>query len=217
MTCDNASNNDVMIDELQELIPEFAGSVSHTRCFLHIVNLIAKLLIRQFDAKKAGAKGDHKMAELQRELEEEEAFQNGDIEIDDKDKDDDNDDELAEKKKVDNDEGWVDEAEEMTEKEKDELEKSIQPVKLALVKVRLSSDCDLPLILILLRSAPQGCLQNCPLDDKGPPSLERDLVGSSLHDQFDAQRCCNPLEFNFRPVGVCLEASQGGRITHTAA
>ncbi|KIM51313.1 hypothetical protein SCLCIDRAFT_74858, partial [Scleroderma citrinum Foug A] len=37
--------------------------------------------------------------------------------------------------KVDNDEGWVDEAEEMTEKEKDELEKSIQPVKLALVKL----------------------------------------------------------------------------------
>ena len=135
MTCDNASNNDVMIDELQELIPEFAGSASHTRCFLHIVNLIAKLLICQFDAKKAGTKGDHEMAELQRELEEEEAFQNGDIEIDDKDKDDDDDDELAEKKKVDNDEGWVDEAEEMTEKEKDKLEKSIQPVKLALVKV----------------------------------------------------------------------------------
>ena len=143
-----------MIDELQELIPEFSGSASHTRCFLHIVNLIAKLLIRQFDAKKAGAKGDHEMAELQRELEEEEAFQGGDIEIDDEDEDDDeDDDELAEKKKVDNDEGWVDEAEEMTEKEKDELEKSIQPVKLALVKVRLSSDCDLPLILILLRSA----------------------------------------------------------------
>ena len=143
-----------MIDELQELIPEFSGSASHTRCFLHIMNLSAKSLICQFDAKKAGAKGDHEMAELQRELEEEEAFQGGDIEIDDEDKDDDDDDdELAEKKKVNNDEGWVDEAEDMTEKEKDELEKSIQPVKLALVKVRLSSDCDLPLILILLHSA----------------------------------------------------------------
>ena len=74
------------------------------------------------------------MAELQRELEEEEAFQGGDIEIDDED-DDEDDNELAEKKKVNNNEGWVDEAEEMTEKEKDELEKSIQPVKLALVKV----------------------------------------------------------------------------------
>ena len=136
MTCDNASNNDVMIDKLQESIPEFSGSASHTCCFLHIVNLIAKLLIRQFDAKKAGAEGDHEMAELQREFEEEEAFQGRDIEIDDEDEDDDEDDnKLAEEKKVDNDEGWVDEAEEMTEKEKDELEKSIQPVKLALVKV----------------------------------------------------------------------------------
>ena len=64
MTCDNASNNDVMIEELQECIPEFAGSASHTHCFLHIVNLIAKSLLRQFDAQKMTVEGDHELAEL---------------------------------------------------------------------------------------------------------------------------------------------------------
>ena len=64
MTCDNATNNDVMIEELQECIPEFAGSESHTRCFLHIVNLIAKLLLCQFDAQKMTVEGDHELAEL---------------------------------------------------------------------------------------------------------------------------------------------------------
>jgi hypothetical protein len=47
--CDNASNNDVMIRELARLVPRFEGEVSHTRCFLHVINLIAKSLIHQFD------------------------------------------------------------------------------------------------------------------------------------------------------------------------
>ena len=58
MTCDNASNNDAMIQELEILTPEFAGFASHTQCFLHIVNLVAKSLLRQFDAKKATVKRD---------------------------------------------------------------------------------------------------------------------------------------------------------------
>jgi hypothetical protein len=46
--CDNMSNNNVMIRELAELVPRFEGEVSHTCCFLHVINLIAKSLI-QFD------------------------------------------------------------------------------------------------------------------------------------------------------------------------
>ncbi|KAG1782402.1 hypothetical protein EV702DRAFT_925011, partial [Suillus placidus] len=49
VTCDNTSNNNVMVDKLAMLVPEFAGEVSHTRCFLHTVNLVAKSLIREFD------------------------------------------------------------------------------------------------------------------------------------------------------------------------
>ena len=38
---------------------------------------------------------------------------------------------------VDNDDGWVDEMDDLTDKEKEDLERSIRPVKLALAKVRL--------------------------------------------------------------------------------
>lgn len=138
VTCDNASNNDAMIEELQELIPEFAGSASHTRCFLHIVNLVAKSLIRQLDAKKTVV-GDHELAELQKELDEEELIRQSetvDANDDEMPEEDENDDEMLEKKD-DNDEGWVDETEDMSNEEKNELEKSIRPVKLALVKVSM--------------------------------------------------------------------------------
>ncbi|KAG2756745.1 hypothetical protein P692DRAFT_20714526, partial [Suillus brevipes Sb2] len=45
VTCDNASNNTVMIEELHETLPDFGGTASHTRCFLHTVNLVAKSLL----------------------------------------------------------------------------------------------------------------------------------------------------------------------------
>ncbi|KAG1791479.1 hypothetical protein EV424DRAFT_1273999, partial [Suillus variegatus] len=49
VTCDNASNNDAMIRELSGKVLEFSGPTTHTRCFLHTVNLVAKLLIREFN------------------------------------------------------------------------------------------------------------------------------------------------------------------------
>ena len=41
-----------MIEELEDRIEEFAGSINHTRCFLHILNLVVKSVIRQFDLPK---------------------------------------------------------------------------------------------------------------------------------------------------------------------
>ncbi|KAF8546220.1 hypothetical protein OG21DRAFT_1380027, partial [Imleria badia] len=49
VTCDSAANNDIMIRELAVLADGFAGPASHTRCFLHVVNLIAKSILCQFD------------------------------------------------------------------------------------------------------------------------------------------------------------------------
>ncbi|KAG1812699.1 hypothetical protein EV424DRAFT_1277463, partial [Suillus variegatus] len=49
VTCDNASNNNVMVENLAAEVPAFGGAASHTRCFLHTVNLVAKSLIREFD------------------------------------------------------------------------------------------------------------------------------------------------------------------------
>ncbi|KAG1760280.1 hypothetical protein EDD22DRAFT_757666, partial [Suillus occidentalis] len=53
--CDNASNNDTMVNELSDLLEDFPGETNRTRCFLHIINLVAKTLIRQFDVPKAKA------------------------------------------------------------------------------------------------------------------------------------------------------------------
>ena len=39
-----------MIDEL-ELIPEFS-KVNHTCCFLHVINLVGRTLVKQFDVHK---------------------------------------------------------------------------------------------------------------------------------------------------------------------
>ncbi|KAF8546743.1 hypothetical protein OG21DRAFT_1375889, partial [Imleria badia] len=47
--CDNASNNDAMVQEMMSLVDGFAGPSAHTRCFLHIINLVTKTLLCQFD------------------------------------------------------------------------------------------------------------------------------------------------------------------------
>lgn len=44
-----------MIRELSGKVLEFGGPTTHTRCFLHTVNLVAKSLIREFDVKKQEA------------------------------------------------------------------------------------------------------------------------------------------------------------------
>ncbi|KAG1843643.1 hypothetical protein C8R48DRAFT_556094, partial [Suillus tomentosus] len=49
ITCDNAANNTVMVDNLADILPSFPGTVNHTRCFLHMINLVAKSLIKEFD------------------------------------------------------------------------------------------------------------------------------------------------------------------------
>jgi hypothetical protein len=53
ITADNASNNNKMINELQLLLNNFPGLANQTRCFLHILSITAKLIIKQFDIPKA--------------------------------------------------------------------------------------------------------------------------------------------------------------------
>ena len=63
VTCDNASNNTVIINKLSILVDTFAGTANHTHCFLHVVNLVAKSLIQQFEVKKEVAQ-DNELKEL---------------------------------------------------------------------------------------------------------------------------------------------------------
>ncbi|TFK81275.1 hypothetical protein K466DRAFT_448761, partial [Polyporus arcularius HHB13444] len=49
VTCDNASNNDTMIDNMEFDLTDFEGMSYRLRCFDHVVNLVAKTFTRLFD------------------------------------------------------------------------------------------------------------------------------------------------------------------------
>ncbi|KAJ3753996.1 hypothetical protein F5878DRAFT_497517, partial [Lentinula raphanica] len=49
ITCDNASANTSLMDELEEILPGFPGRKAHVRCFTHTVNLMAKGVLRPFE------------------------------------------------------------------------------------------------------------------------------------------------------------------------
>ena len=133
ITCDNASNNDTMVSKLEKLLEVFPGESNRTRCFDHIVNLIAKSVIRQFDTPTV--KGNEAFDDVLREL----MVSAGDLERgelvmragescgSEVDSDDDDMDSL------------VDEQEDMSETERTELDDNIQPVRCVLVKVSIAS------------------------------------------------------------------------------
>jgi hypothetical protein len=117
-----------MIRHLEGLIDEFKGRKSQTRCFAHILNLIAKSIVRQFDVPRAQGNKvfDEATAALMElagniDIEEQEAAECGD------NRDDNEEDE--------NTEDWVDERDAMTVEQLTELTESVQPVRLMLVKV----------------------------------------------------------------------------------
>jgi len=125
-----------MIEELANLLDDFPGPANQTRCFLHILNLVVRSIIWQFDLPKSkktldGAdKGDPTLDAAMREL----LKLAGDIDLEEQitvSAGDDN------KVADDDEEGWVDEHEDMTEEDLKELAASVQPVRLLLTKVTL--------------------------------------------------------------------------------
>jgi hypothetical protein len=115
-----------MVEELANLLDDFPGPANQTWCFLHILNLVVKSIIQQFDLPKSKKTSDNKdednptldaaMAELLKLVR--------DIDLGEQITVSAGNDEMAD----DNDEGWVDEHEDMTEDELKELAASVQPV-----------------------------------------------------------------------------------------
>jgi len=64
--CDNVSNNDMMIEELANLLNDFPGPANQTQCFTHVLNLVVKSIIQQFDSPKS--KTDKNLNEATNEL-----------------------------------------------------------------------------------------------------------------------------------------------------
>jgi hypothetical protein len=132
ITCDNATSNDKMIDELARRLVEYPGAPNRARCFTHILNLVVKSMMHQFDVpkKRWDAKTDERTDEL--------LDLAGDIEAEELEtqrEQEDSQEGPEEGPSHDNDEGWVNEREDMTEEDKEELEDSVWPIRVLLTKV----------------------------------------------------------------------------------
>ena len=55
ITCNNASPNDTMIDALKHSLDDYPGDANHAHCFNHVIMLMAKQMMQQFDVAKGGA------------------------------------------------------------------------------------------------------------------------------------------------------------------
>ena len=119
-----------MIDELQQLLTSFS-KVNHTRCFLHVNNLVAQSIVHQFDVPTHSKMSivdptnpnnhlyisdiDHEEQEMHEAL-----LRNAGME---------------EVEEDDDTNGWVDEMATLTEAKRKVVEEGLQPIKLLLVKV----------------------------------------------------------------------------------
>lgn len=129
------SSNDTMVQELSEHIEGFESDQQRIRCFLHIINLVAKKLLRMLDVPKRAeedAKEDDLLQRLANGLDSEElqatveALRKAAV-SEDEDKDD-----LL----------WLDEfvddsLDMLTASERVNLEAQIRPLRMVLVKVRM--------------------------------------------------------------------------------
>ena len=120
VTADNASSNDTMTDELAGLIAHFGGDLTRTRCLLHVINLVAKTVMKEFDVQDDGEGADD-LTMLA------EGIDAGNLQA------------IGEWEgcgdEIDDVDGWVDEISLLTANERARLEGKIHLVKVALVKV----------------------------------------------------------------------------------
>lgn len=120
-----------MVEHLSTIVENFPGAPNRTRCFAHILNLVAKSILCQFEVRKMAGDAEpddddaiKALAALVQELE-----LNGDV--------DDLEEGLEEdyQEDDDDDDGLGDERDGMSEEEVAELEESLVPIRLMLTKV----------------------------------------------------------------------------------
>lgn len=113
-----------MIKELATHLDDFPGPANQTRCFLHILNLTAKSILKQFDEKNGpnDIAGDNVVAQaLDVEQEEYKKLELNDEDMDDRPLD-----------------LWVNFEDGWSEEDREEIRLSTQPVRLMLTKVRVT-------------------------------------------------------------------------------
>ena len=118
-----------MVEELKKLVEGFCGEAAQVRCFSHVINLVVKSIIKQFDIPKNGGKDvvDEALATLRGLV--------SDLEDNNPDDDDPS---AAEDNEAEGDvniEGWVDERDVMVRADIEKLDAEVQPMHLLLFKV----------------------------------------------------------------------------------
>ena len=112
-----------MTDELKEELIEFNGEASRARCFLHVINLVGKTMVKAFDIPKDAIEMDNDLRGIDAGGLDAENWQmiaeNGSDPLDN-----------------DNVDGWVDKITLLAHNERADLEDQVRPVQIALAKVR---------------------------------------------------------------------------------
>ena len=131
-----------MVEHLVELLPEFDSQRSRVRCFLHVLSLVVKALIREFDVRpnpEADEKDneERELLALANDLQVFEMEHQRKRDVRTWGKLQEEDDEDAEEDEAEADDGSddLDPLKDMTEAERKQFEKDVRPVKLAIMKV----------------------------------------------------------------------------------
>jgi hypothetical protein len=121
-----------MIDTLAAQLDEFPGPANRARCFTHILNLVVKSIMHQFDvsSERSGFVNEEsrELLKLAGDFETEELETQDDLEDTQQEQDGDG-------PHNDNDEDWIDEREDMTKENVEELEDRVRPIRFLLTKV----------------------------------------------------------------------------------
>jgi hypothetical protein len=189
-----------MVDELEDLIKECRGSETRTRCFDHIINLVAKSTIQQFDSRNvSNNEADKELRDLAEGLELEEMVTLAEKNVVEKDGEDSEEDDF--------DMDTIDEQIRLTEAERVRLDESFRPVKMMLVKVGARKLCRINTHLAV--TAPKASVRNPPLLDPSPTRVDEDSGESEVSKPHHASRRPHSMEFDIRYAEVRPRVSDG--------
>ncbi|PPR01789.1 hypothetical protein CVT24_001704 [Panaeolus cyanescens] len=176
LATNNATNNDVMVSRLEDMDNSFS-SVNHTRCFLHINNLIGQAFVQQFDPPKKGthtATDDESTQYSLEDTTDEKLLEQLAVELEDEERlvqkavEDDDEEESVDDARIDE---WEQEILALSQAEWKHLEESLRPVRLVLAKVSMDLYGDSQ-YLTTSTSGQKSGFQDHQFDNTATPRLE---------------------------------------------
>lgn len=199
-----------MINELEDILAGFPGPRARSRCFCHIINLVAKALLRQFEPPKPKKKKG-KDATHRDEDEDDPSLDDWDKELRSLMEDLDFDDEQRDGQ-IEDEVPW-DANDEIDEASRADIQAKARPVKMMLLKV--SNNCPSSLSSgsthRIARTAPENLSHHPPLANPPLASLGEGRRDRQAQVEEAAARRTYPLEFDVPDAGCCTRIPHGHR------